>query len=116
MRGIATPPTMPGDPLGYPGTGFGLGFAVLHDPAVAGVVGTPGEVHWGGAFSTSFWVTPASRDTEQAEDRATRVERLLQLGRHELLWERGSVGHVGQQGHPTLAEGRLSSDGHGHIE
>jgi CubicO group peptidase (beta-lactamase class C family) len=50
---------MPGDPLGYPGTGFGLGFAVLRDPAVAGVVGTPGEAYWAGAFSTCFWVTPA---------------------------------------------------------
>jgi CubicO group peptidase (beta-lactamase class C family) len=51
--------TMPGDSIGYPGTGFGLGFAVLLDPAVAGVVGTPGEVHWPGAFATYFWVTPA---------------------------------------------------------
>jgi CubicO group peptidase (beta-lactamase class C family) len=53
--------TLPGDPVGIasPGTGFGLGFAVLRDPAVAGVVGTPGEAHWAGAYSTYFWVTPS---------------------------------------------------------
>ena len=41
------------------GVGFGLGFAVLLDPAVAGVSGTPGEYYWGGAASTAFFVSPA---------------------------------------------------------
>jgi CubicO group peptidase (beta-lactamase class C family) len=41
------------------GQGFGLGFAVLLDPTVAQVVGTPGEYFWGGAASTAFFVTPA---------------------------------------------------------
>ena len=41
------------------GQGFGLGFAVLLDPAVAQVIGTPGEYYWGGAASTAFFVTPA---------------------------------------------------------
>jgi CubicO group peptidase (beta-lactamase class C family) len=41
------------------GVGFGLGFAVLLDPAEAGGVGTPGEYYWGGAASTAFWVSPA---------------------------------------------------------
>jgi CubicO group peptidase (beta-lactamase class C family) len=41
------------------GQGFGLGFAVLLDPAVAQVIGTPGEYYWGGAASTAFWITPA---------------------------------------------------------
>jgi CubicO group peptidase (beta-lactamase class C family) len=40
------------------GVGFGLGFAVLMDPAKAGIVGSPGEYYWGGAASTAFWVSP----------------------------------------------------------
>ncbi len=40
------------------GIGFGLGFAVLLDPAAAGIVGTPGEYYWGGAASTAFFVSP----------------------------------------------------------
>ena len=41
------------------GIGFGLGFAVLLDPARAQIVGTPGEYYWGGAASTAFFVSPA---------------------------------------------------------
>jgi CubicO group peptidase (beta-lactamase class C family) len=41
------------------GIGFGLGFAVLLDPTVAQVIGTPGEYYWGGAASTAFFVSPA---------------------------------------------------------
>jgi len=40
------------------GIGFGLGFAVLLDPTVAQVLGTPGEYYWGGAASTGFFVSP----------------------------------------------------------
>ncbi len=40
------------------GQGFGLGFAVLLDPTVAQVIGTPGEYYWGGAASTAFFVNP----------------------------------------------------------
>ncbi len=43
----------------YVGIGFGLGFSVMLDPAKAQIVGTPGEVAWGGAASTAFWVDPA---------------------------------------------------------
>jgi CubicO group peptidase (beta-lactamase class C family) len=42
----------------YEGIGFGLGFAVMLDPARAAVVGTAGEYAWGGAASTMFWVDP----------------------------------------------------------
>jgi CubicO group peptidase (beta-lactamase class C family) len=45
------------------GIGFGLGFAVLLNPAEAGVVGTPGEYYWGGAASTAFFVSPAEQLT-----------------------------------------------------
>jgi len=41
-----------------PGTGFGLGFAVLQDPAAAQIIGTPGEYYWSGAASTHFFVSP----------------------------------------------------------
>jgi CubicO group peptidase (beta-lactamase class C family) len=40
------------------GIGFGLGFAVLLDPAEAQVIGTPGEFYWGGAASTAFFISP----------------------------------------------------------
>lgn len=43
----------------YEGIGFGLGFAVMLDPARAHVVGSPGEYHWGGVASTAFWIDPA---------------------------------------------------------
>ena len=42
----------------FEGIGFGLGFAVMLDPAKAQVIGSPGEYHWGGAASTVFWVDP----------------------------------------------------------
>jgi CubicO group peptidase (beta-lactamase class C family) len=43
----------------YYGIGFGLGFAVMLDPAKAHILGTPGEYNWGGAASTTFWCDPA---------------------------------------------------------
>ncbi len=42
----------------YEGVGFGLGFAVMLDPAKAHVVGSAGEYSWGGAASTVFWIDP----------------------------------------------------------
>jgi CubicO group peptidase (beta-lactamase class C family) len=39
--------------------GFGLGFAVLLDPVPGKVIGTAGELSWGGAASTTFWVDQA---------------------------------------------------------
>ena len=40
----------------FRGVGFGLGFAVVIDPAGGKVVCSPGELSWGGAASTSFWI------------------------------------------------------------
>jgi CubicO group peptidase (beta-lactamase class C family) len=40
----------------FRGVGFGLGFAVLLDPVPGQVVGSAGEISWGGAASTAFWV------------------------------------------------------------
>ena len=43
----------------YEGIGFGLGVSVMLDPARAQILGTPGEIAWGGAASTAFWIDPA---------------------------------------------------------
>ena len=40
----------------FRGTGFGLGFAVLIDPVPGKVIGSAGELSWGGAASTAFWI------------------------------------------------------------
>jgi CubicO group peptidase (beta-lactamase class C family) len=40
-----------------PGTGFGLDFAVVHDPVEAGSYSV-GEYYWGGAAGTWFWIDP----------------------------------------------------------
>src|ERR1700761_7422306 len=45
------------------GTGFGLGFAVVIDPPRLKVVCSPGELSWGGAASTAFWLDPAEELT-----------------------------------------------------
>jgi len=40
----------------FAGVGFGLGFAVVIDPVRSRVVCSEGELSWGGAASTAFWV------------------------------------------------------------
>ncbi len=45
------------------GTGFGLGFSVVVDPAASGAVTSPGVYGWGGAASTAFWVDPVEELT-----------------------------------------------------
>ena len=40
----------------FRGVGFGLGFAVVIDPVPGKVVCSAGEISWGGAASTTFWV------------------------------------------------------------
>jgi len=40
------------------GVGFGLGFAVVIDPVPGRVICSPGELSWGGAASTAFWIDP----------------------------------------------------------
>lgn len=44
---------------GYDGVGFGLGFARLQDPVLAGTSASEGSYYWGGLASTLFWVDPA---------------------------------------------------------
>ena len=47
----------------FDGVGFGLGFAVVLDPVANKVLSSPGELAWGGAASTFFWVDPAEQLT-----------------------------------------------------
>lgn len=54
-NGQHAPDTLPGF---VNGTGFGLGFAVIEDPAAAGGIGSIGEYYWGGAAGTIFWIDP----------------------------------------------------------
>jgi CubicO group peptidase (beta-lactamase class C family) len=41
-----------------PGLGFGLGFAVIEDPAQVGYPASKGTFYWGGAAATNFWIDP----------------------------------------------------------
>jgi len=41
-----------------PGTGFGLDFAVIEDPAASGGYGGEGAYFWGGFAGTWFWIDP----------------------------------------------------------
>jgi CubicO group peptidase (beta-lactamase class C family) len=43
----------------YAGVGFGLGFATTTDPAATLIPASKGDLWWGGAASTAFWVDPA---------------------------------------------------------
>lgn len=45
------------------GMGFGLGFAMVIDPAKTLMPASMGEFYWGGAYSTAFFVDPVERIT-----------------------------------------------------
>jgi len=47
----------------FRGVGFGLGFAVVIDPVRGEVLCSAGELSWGGAASTAFWIDPAEELT-----------------------------------------------------
>ena len=47
----------------FRGVGFGLGFAVVIDPVPGKVLCAAGELSWGGAASTTFWIDPAEELT-----------------------------------------------------
>lgn len=42
----------------YEGLGFGLGFATTVDPSLTLIPSTKGDLAWGGAASTYFWIDP----------------------------------------------------------
>ena len=41
-----------------PGEGFGLGFDVLKDLGARGLPGSVGELGWGGAYHSEYWIDP----------------------------------------------------------
>ena len=41
-----------------PGSGFGLGFDVVTDLGIRGVPGAVGDYGWGGAYHSTYWVSP----------------------------------------------------------
>ncbi len=45
------------------GSGFGLGFAMVIEPAKTLIPASKGEFYWGGAYSTAFFVDPVERIT-----------------------------------------------------
>jgi CubicO group peptidase (beta-lactamase class C family) len=45
----------------FRGVGFGLGFAVMLDPAAGKTLSSAGEFSWGGAASTAFFVDPGEQ-------------------------------------------------------
>ncbi|TVQ68379.1 MAG: class A beta-lactamase-related serine hydrolase, partial [Balneolaceae bacterium] len=44
-----------------PGLGIGLGFDVVTNPGVRGVPGAVGDFGWGGAYHSTYWVSPQDR-------------------------------------------------------
>ena len=46
-----------------PGVGFGLGFSVRTEPGVAPFEGSVGDLSWGGAGGTVFWIDPKENMT-----------------------------------------------------
>jgi CubicO group peptidase (beta-lactamase class C family) len=48
----------PSEVAPFAGVGFGLGFAVTIDPVPGKVICSEGELTWGGAASTMFWIDP----------------------------------------------------------
>lgn len=44
-----------------PGQGFGLGFSVLEDVGSRGTPGSAGELGWGGAYHSTYWIDPVEQ-------------------------------------------------------
>jgi CubicO group peptidase (beta-lactamase class C family) len=47
-----------GDIAFQPGVGMGLGFSVLEDVGQRGTPGSIGELGWGGAYHSTYWIDP----------------------------------------------------------
>jgi CubicO group peptidase (beta-lactamase class C family) len=46
-------------PFSRPGLRFGLGFSILEDLGARGTPGSVGELAWGGAYHSKYWIDPA---------------------------------------------------------
>ena len=64
----------------FDGTGFGLGFSVVVDPVKNKNLCSKGEMAWGGAASTAFWVDRKEGITAQLHDPAAAVEHMARPG------------------------------------
>ena len=62
----------------FGGVGFGLGFSVVLDPVPGKVVRSAGELAWGGAASTHFWID------QEAGLTASFFTQLLPSGTHPI--------------------------------
>ena len=60
----------------FRGVGFGLGFAVVLDPVPGKVIGSAGELSWGGAASTTFWIDQDERPDRLVLHPAAPVQHL----------------------------------------
>jgi CubicO group peptidase (beta-lactamase class C family) len=72
------------------GTGFGLGFSVLLDPAASQALGSVGQYAWGGAASTAFWIDPVEElavvfMTQLLPSNTYPLRRHLQAGVYQAL-------------------------------
>jgi CubicO group peptidase (beta-lactamase class C family) len=72
------------------GTGFGLGFSVLVDPAASQSLGSVGQYAWGGAASTAFWIDPVEElavvfMTQLLPSNTYPLRRHLQAGVYQAL-------------------------------
>ena len=71
-------------PTMRPGIGFGLDFAVSHDPAEAGEPYQEGSYFWGGAAGTWFWIDPVTDLTfvGMIQHRGAAVQEVQGLSRN----------------------------------
>ena len=81
---------MTADHLGHiaallPGSGFGLGFAILSDIGASGQPGSVGEFSWGGAYHTSYWVDPVEKLTVVYMTQVLPARRLDDFGKVRAL-------------------------------
>ena len=61
---IGRPPFNPANivlPVAEHGNGFGLGFVVRTSQGTSGLPGSIGDISWGGAYGTYFWIDPKER-------------------------------------------------------
>jgi len=65
----------------FTGVGFGLGFAVVIDAVAAKYLCSEGELAWGGAANTAFWIDPAQQLT------ASFFTQLLPTSAHRIRYQ-----------------------------
>src|SRR3546814_4966048 len=59
------------------GTGFGLGFSTIEDAPALQNLASEGEIAWGGAASTCFWVDPV--EEIRSEEHTSELQSLMRI-------------------------------------